>query len=86
MSARPASDPTDGHDCPASNCIIATEVRDELRELNAKVQTLQTSIVGNEAVGHRGIVSRLNIVERVLLILAGFTVLIGGERILKLLF
>lgn len=84
MNEKPTELPSP--ECPAPNCIIAAEVRDKLTELHTSVEEVKLSIVGNEKMGHVGIVARLNALDRTVLILAGCVILLGGERLIKLLF
>jgi hypothetical protein len=92
MSAKPSDDIPEPPACdfPAPACLVASrefrQVAGDVRELKTTINRIETAIVGDKSIGHRGVITRLDIVERALLVIAGCIILIGGERALKLLF
>lgn len=75
---------------PAAACFIAQEefkqVVHNVGELKKTLDRIETSIRGDEALGHRGIVARLNFTERILLALSACIAVLGGEKLVKLFF
>jgi hypothetical protein len=89
MSAKRPDDQAECH-LPAASCLAAQEqfqhVAATVEDLKQSMQRVEGALRGNEELGHRGIVTRLNVIERVLLILAACVVVIGGEKMVKLFF
>lgn len=81
MSAKPLRHDTvadEINDLPAPPSLIQ-----EVREIRASIGRLETALIGDEKMGHRGLVTRLTTAERALLALAFGLVILGGERIVK---
>lgn len=81
MSAKPSQHDT-ATDLPASPCVTHVEfesIKDDIRDI-------KSAVVGDEKLGHRGLVSRMNTAERVILGLIAVSLIIGGDRAMQLLF
>lgn len=80
----PNASPNDALPCPP--CMGTPEAIEEFKQLKDSVRRIETALVGDEAVGQRGIVPRINTVERIILVLGGCIIFLGGEKVLKLFF
>lgn len=85
MSAKPSHN--NASEAPAAPCVIMPqEYIEELRTIKNDVQAVKLAVTGNELYGHKGLASRMTAVERVVAVLAAFLLVIGGERLVKLIF
>lgn len=85
MSAKPHEEQK-MPECPAPNCVIASDVRSELQAVKESVARIEAAIVGDEKLGHKGIIARLNSLDKTTLVLFVSVILLGGEKLVKLFF
>lgn len=71
---------------PVRPCIHHDDIQHEFREIKSSVARIEAAIVGDERVGHRGIVARLNIIERVTLAIIAGLFILGGEKLIRIFF
>lgn len=48
---------------PAPACVATPEVNEQLREIRATQQEIRTALIGNPALGHKGLVHRVEFIE-----------------------
>lgn len=80
-----------GHpELPAGPCGLTLEEYDALCKkvdaMSSDIAAIKSAVIGHEEYGHKGLVTRMSIVERCLFILALIAVALGGERMIKFLF
>ena len=86
MSAKPSANNPDAS-FPAPSCIVMTEEHlKKLNDIQTDMQAIKGAVIGDEKFGHKGLVARMTNMERVVSILAAFLILVGGERLVKLIF
>lgn len=50
-------------DLPTSPCVVSTDVAEQLRQIHATQQEIKTALIGNPALGHQGLVTRVERIE-----------------------
>jgi hypothetical protein len=81
MSAKPSEKPDDFVEQKPPCAHV-----NDIMEIKATVNEIKTALVGNESLGHRGLFVRMSVVEKILLVLSGCIMLLGGDRVVKLFF
>ena len=78
------STPKDDENDPkisAPACVTVEEIKD----IQDGIHRIETALVGDMKMGHRGLVQRMFTAERMIMILAFAVVILGGEKIVKML-
>ena len=82
-----ATPPEDTPGCPcgftAEDCV---SLRDMVVEMRKDLTDIRSAVIGHEQYGHKGLIARMSVVERILLVLSLIAVVLGGERFIKFLF
>lgn len=56
--------PNDRDNLPAAPCLATTEVTEQLRAIRDTQQEIRTALIGNPALGHKGLIARVEAVEQ----------------------
>lgn len=56
--------PSDRDNLPAAPCLAIPEVTEQLRAIRETQQEIRTALIGNPALGHKGLVARVEAVEQ----------------------
>lgn len=66
---------------PAPPCISI----DDVVEIKSNLREIKTALMGNEPLGHKGLFTRVSNIERLIIVFGALIILLGGDRMIKLL-